>query len=162
VIEQANKIGLVTVIVSNQSGVGRGYYDWRAFERVMARIDLLLSADGASIDAIYACPFHADALPPYKIDDHPDRKPNPGMLTRAAHELDLDLAGSWIVGDSFIDVQAGVAAGCAGAVLLGDDQTDPRTDNAPHPADSATFKLIRRRTVEGVLEVLPILQPHAH
>ncbi len=115
-ISTANAKSIPVVVVSNQSGIGRGMYGWDDFIAVQREIDRLLAARGAVLDAVFACPFHRDAEPPYDVDDHPDRKPNPGMLLRAARLLDIDLARSWFVGDTVVDIEAAAAAGLAGAV----------------------------------------------
>ncbi len=112
----ANVRAVPVVVVTNQSGIGRGYYGWDAFLAVLDRMLGLLAREGAAIDAVFACPFHRDALPPYDHSDHPGRKPRPGMLERAARQLNLDLPRSWIVGDTAADIGAGRAAGLAGGV----------------------------------------------
>lgn len=117
-IHRANSRSVPVVVITNQAGIGRGRYDWPDFIAVQKRIDAELSAAGAAIDAVFACPFHAEAMPPYDVADHPDRKPNPGMLLRAAALLGLDLTRSWIVGDTAADMQAGIAAGLRGGVHL--------------------------------------------
>ena len=94
--------GYRLVIVTNQSGIGRGYFTEAQYHEVAARVEELLGP--GLIDATYFCPDHADAP-----SNH--RKPNPGMLLDAAAHLDIDLAKSWMVGDRDGDVQAGVSAG---------------------------------------------------
>lgn len=118
VIAEANRRGVRVVIVTNQSGIGRGLYGWRDFARVQARLVAVLAAEGAAIDAVFACPHHHAARPPYAHPDHPDRKPNPGLLLRAAACLGLALEASWLVGDRASDVIAARRAGLAGAVLV--------------------------------------------
>jgi len=115
-IRRANAAGVHAVLVTNQSGIGRGRYGWDDFAAVQARLQDELAVKGARLDAVLACPFHPDATPPYRHADHPARKPNPGMLLRAADLLQIELARSWIVGDRDVDVAAGKAAGLAGAV----------------------------------------------
>lgn len=110
--------GWASVIVTNQSGIGRGYYDWRAFAATQARIEGLLAAKGARPDLLLACPYSAAGLGHYLAPEHPARKPRPGMLLRAAECLNIDLAGSWIVGDRASDLAAGRSAGLAGGILL--------------------------------------------
>ncbi len=118
-IHWANGRGVPVVIVTNQSGIGRRYYDWDQFAQVQERMISLLERVGAHIDGVFACPFHADGRPPYVHEDHPARKPNPGMLEEAARSLNLDLAKSWIVGDRAIDLRAGRNGGCAGGLQVG-------------------------------------------
>ena len=114
----ANERGLAVVVVTNQSGIGRGLLSWQDFARVEARLAALLSASGAGLDLVLACPFHPAAAPPYRAEEHPSRKPRPGMILRAAELLNLDLARSWIVGDKVSDLAAGKAAGLAGGLLV--------------------------------------------
>lgn len=108
-IAEANRRGVPVVVVSNQSGVGRGYYDWDAFEEVEGAAERELARFGARIDAVFACGFYPE---------HPARKPNPGMLLAAAQMLNLDLAQSWIIGDHSSDIEAGANAGLRGGLHL--------------------------------------------
>jgi D-glycero-D-manno-heptose 1,7-bisphosphate phosphatase len=114
-IAQCNRAGIPVVLVTNQSGVGRGYYGWADFAAVQAEIAKRLAEAGARLDMVLACACHAEARPPYREDAHPWRKPLPGMLLAAAEALNLDLARSWIVGDSASDHEAGRNAGLAPA-----------------------------------------------
>ena len=94
--------GFRLVIVTNQSGVGRGYYTIADYEAVQARLLALLG--GGLIDATYFCPEAPEA-------NSPRRKPSPEMVLEAARDLGLDLARSWFIGDKAIDVRCGHAAG---------------------------------------------------
>ncbi len=94
--------GYRLVIVTNQSGIGRGYYTVADYEAVQARL-LALLGEGL-IDATYFCPESPEA-------NSPRRKPSPEMVFEAARDLELDLARSWFIGDKAIDVQCGHAAG---------------------------------------------------
>lgn len=93
-----------TVLVTNQSGIGRGYYDWQHFAEVQQAVIAAIVAGGGRIDAVYACP----ALPG---SGAACRKPNPGMLLAAAEDLALDLTRSWMVGDAASDLAAAANAG---------------------------------------------------
>jgi len=115
-IAAANHAQLAVVVVTNQSGIGRGYYGWDAFQSVEAAMRAALGAGGAAIDVVVACPHHPDARRPYRHPDHPARKPNPGMVARAASLVRLDLGRSWMVGDKAGDIAAGKSAGIAGGV----------------------------------------------
>lgn len=116
VVAAANRAGVAVVLVTNQSGIGRGYYGWGDFRATQARIEAALAAEGAYLDAVLACPYTPGGAGPYVHPDHPDRKPNPGMLRRAGARLDLALAHSWIVGDRGLDIAAGRRAGLAGGL----------------------------------------------
>jgi D-glycero-D-manno-heptose 1,7-bisphosphate phosphatase len=118
VISRANAQGIAVVIVTNQAGIGRRYYDWNHFIAVQAKITEMLGASGVHLDGVFACPHHADARPPYQHPDHPARKPNPGMILLAGGLLGLDLAASWIIGDRSSDVRAGLNGGLAGGVQV--------------------------------------------
>jgi len=116
-LARLNALGIPVVVVTNQSGIGKGRYGWEEFDAVMARIAELLAEAGARMDGIYAAPHHEQGQGEYMDPDHPDRKPNPGMLTRAAQEHGLDLARSWMIGDKEIDLGAGRNAGCRVALV---------------------------------------------
>ena len=118
VIGAANRLGIPVSLVTNQSGIGQGRYGWNDFIAVQKAIVSLLEARGATLDAIYACPYHPNGKGEFLHPDHPARKPNPGMILRAAADLDLDLRRSWLVGDKTIDIEAARRAGLAGALQV--------------------------------------------
>jgi len=103
-VRAANRRGMPVIVITNQSGIGRGLYGWGAFAAVEKRIATLLEAEGAALDAVIACPALPDS-------NAPCRKPNPGMIRLGADLLGLDLAVSLMAGDSVIDLQAGQRAG---------------------------------------------------
>ena len=107
------------VVVTNQSGIGRGYFDESAFADLTRWMCDRFAAEHTSIARIYHCPYHpVHGIGEYRRD-HPWRKPNPGMILQAASDLGLDLACSAIVGDKMSDVEAGTAAGIGLRILLG-------------------------------------------
>lgn len=111
VIRRFREAGYAIVLVTNQSGIGRGLFDWDEFLAVQTRIDALLSSEGARFDMALACPFHpTEAIGGFLRDD-PWRKPNPGMIRFAAETLALDLENSVLVGDRLTDIEAGAKAG---------------------------------------------------
>lgn len=116
-IRLLNRLDYAVVVVTNQSGVGRGYYseeDVRSLHRLVARD----AADhAAAIDGFYYCPHGPDDLCEC-------RKPKPGMLLAAARDLGLDLKRSWLVGDKPTDVEAATAAGVRGALFEGGNLRD--------------------------------------
>jgi D-glycero-D-manno-heptose 1,7-bisphosphate phosphatase len=109
--------GFVCVVVTNQSAVGRGLMTDADLENVHAEMNRQLAIDGVKLDAIYACTFAPASDDPLAIE-HPDRKPAPGMLLRAATDLGLELAQSWMIGDTMRDILAGQNAGCRECVLV--------------------------------------------
>jgi D-glycero-D-manno-heptose 1,7-bisphosphate phosphatase len=107
--------GLLAIVVTNQSGVACGLYDEAAVAALHAWMQADLARDGIVITAFYACPYHADAIVGrYRAADHPDRKPNPGMLLRAMADWNVDPARALIVGDKSSDLEAGRRAGIPG------------------------------------------------
>jgi D-glycero-D-manno-heptose 1,7-bisphosphate phosphatase len=116
VIAAANVNKVAVVLVTNQAGIGRGYYGWAEFQAVQQAIQSTLADEGAHFDAVYACPHHRDGKGVFAHPDHPARKPNPGMFQRAAAALAIDLSQSWLVGDRVTDIEAAKRAGLAGAL----------------------------------------------
>jgi D-glycero-D-manno-heptose 1,7-bisphosphate phosphatase len=110
-IRRLNDAGLPVVVVTNQSGVARGFFPEELVHRVHERMIAELAAGGARLDAIYFCP-HSSA------DDCACRKPRPGMLVRAAREHRLDLRGSWMVGDRYADLEMAHAVGSRSILVL--------------------------------------------
>lgn len=112
--------GLKVLVVTNQSGIGRGYFDAPALDRFHAAMQEQLAELGGRIDAFYHCPFHeAAVVPEYRVPDHPDRKPNPGMVLRGLAEWGLKADEAVIIGDRHIDVEAGNRAGMPGYLFRG-------------------------------------------
>ncbi len=111
-IKKLNRAGFFVIVVSNQRGVARGLFTEEDLEDIHSRMLDELRSEGAKIDAIYYCPHDVS-------DDCDCRKPKPGMILKAREEHDLDLPGSFIVGDSTSDVEAGRRAGLK-TIYLGD------------------------------------------
>lgn len=101
-----NQAGWPLVVVTNQSGVARGYFTEEFVHECNRHLTHLLKAANAHIDGVYHCPFLASGKPPYNIESN-DRKPAPGMLKRAATDMGLTIAGSYMVGDKISDVETG-------------------------------------------------------
>ncbi|MFT3722012.1 MAG: HAD-IIIA family hydrolase [Hyphomonadaceae bacterium] len=121
-IRRLNDSGYYVIVVSNQAGVARGLYseaDIAAFHR---EISVQLADVGAHIDAYYYCPFHPEGvLEQYCHPDHPDRKPNPGMILRAKKDWPIDVTKSFLIGDRSTDLEAAAAAGLPGILFEGGD-----------------------------------------
>lgn len=116
-IRELRRAGFACVVVSNQSAVGRGLLTLDGLAEIHAEFCRQLAANDAGIDGWYFC-AEAPKSGDRTATEHPDRKPAPGMLLRAARELDLDVSRSWMVGDMISDVLAGKNAGCRGSVLV--------------------------------------------
>jgi D-glycero-D-manno-heptose 1,7-bisphosphate phosphatase len=111
-IKRLNQAGWKVVVVTNQAGIARGYFSEAALRQIHLELEKIFRAQGAHIDAIYYCPHHPTAgIGIYKADCD-CRKPKPGLLERAASELQIDLRRSFVVGDKRSDLEAGYAVGC--------------------------------------------------
>jgi D-glycero-D-manno-heptose 1,7-bisphosphate phosphatase len=104
--------GFALVVVTNQSGIARGRLTIATLDLLHNHLHAELAASGIVLDAIYFCPHHPEGIVSEYAVDCTCRKPQPGMLLQAAHELDIDLAHSWLVGDILDDVEAGNRASC--------------------------------------------------
>jgi D-glycero-D-manno-heptose 1,7-bisphosphate phosphatase len=114
--------GLKVLVVTNQSGIGRGYFDEAAMDQFHAAMQAQLAEVGGRIDAFYHSPFHETAVvEAYRVADHPDRKPNPGMVLRGLADWNLTPDEAVIIGDRHIDVEAGSRAGVPGYLFKGGD-----------------------------------------
>ena len=140
--------GYRVVIVTNQSGIGRGYFDVETLRRVHNKLRDELHQEGADYDAIYYCPHTPE-------EDCQCRKPKPGLLLKAASELNIDLASSYTVGDRDLDVGAGKAAGTRTILVSGANHPDNSGSNpladfvAPNLADAAKLILSHSRIRDG-------------
>ncbi len=106
-VARLNQAGWAVVVITNQAGIARGFYDADAVATLHDAINARIADDGAHLDAVYFCPHH-----PEFSGACPCRKPAPGLLHTAARELNLDLKNSWLVGDTLGDLGAAAAAGC--------------------------------------------------
>ena len=115
-IRRINSSGYLAIVVTNQPVIARGEVSFEELDQIHNKMETLLGAEGAYLDAIYYCPHHPDKgfegeVVELKINCD-CRKPKPGMLLRAAHDFNIDLGKSWMIGDKDKDVMAGKAAGC--------------------------------------------------
>ena len=117
-INACNIMNIPVIEITNQSGIGRGYYSWNDFIKTEQQIRKFLLLENAKVDMLCACAFHSDALGKYKVDNHSWRKPNIGMLLQAKNSLNINLNDSWIIGDRISDIRAGENAGIKGGIYL--------------------------------------------
>lgn len=111
-LELACAQGYLTIVVTNQSGIARGFYTLDDMHHLHDWMTHDILAFNAHIDAIYFCPYHSEgSVAEYIVADHPDRKPNPGMILRAAQEYNIDLGASLLIGDKPTDLVAADRAG---------------------------------------------------
>lgn len=124
-IRKINASGYLAIVVTNQPVIARGEVSVEELTEIHNKMETLLGAEGAYLDALYYCPHHPHKgyegeVPELKIDCD-CRKPKPGMLLKAAEDFNIDLSQSWMIGDSENDIRAGKAAGCKTA-LIGDGE----------------------------------------
>lgn len=112
-----NEADVVTILVSNQSGVARGYFPESRVKEVHAELERMLGSEGARLDAIYYCPHHPDFGPPGLRVLCDCRKPRTGMITRGVEEFGLDPLHSYVVGDKLTDIACAKAAGSIGVLV---------------------------------------------
>lgn len=124
-VKEINKFGYLAVVVTNQPVIARGEITFEGLQTIHNKMETLLGKEGAYLDGIYFCPHHPHSgyegeVKELKIDCD-CRKPKPGMLLKAAEDLNIDLSQSYMVGDGENDIKAGKAAGCK-TVLVGEDE----------------------------------------
>jgi D-glycero-D-manno-heptose 1,7-bisphosphate phosphatase len=119
-----NQAGHILIIITNQAGIGRGYYSEEAFNKLNSWMLKVFQDRGVHIHKVYYCPCHPEfGLGKYK-QDCSFRKPKPGMILQAAKEFNIDLANSILVGDKGTDIKAGINAGVGKNILLTNEQND--------------------------------------
>ncbi len=123
--------GYLRILVTNQAAIGKGLLTVEGLYEIQTTFDDLLRQRGASLNAWYFCPEVRQSSGDEAID-HPDRKPAPGMLLKAASDYDIDLSASWMVGDRLSDALAGYNAGCRGNILI--EAGHFRETDRQHPA----------------------------
>lgn len=139
-----NRAGYLTVVITNQSAIGRGIIDEAFLAKVHTVLDLRLSHGNAKIDAYYYCPHHPDAEVVAYRQICRCRKPGPGLIEQACRELHIDPARSVMVGDRWIDVRAGRAAGVK-TVLV-------RTGHGGHEADTPPADVTADAILNNLME----------
>ena len=121
-IKLLNENGFKVIVATNQSGVARGYFTEETVREINRYIQESLAKQGALIDKTYYCPHHIEGTVEEYMKECHCRKPNPGMIKEAAGEYDIDLKGSFVIGDESTDIEAGHGAGCK-TILLADKRS---------------------------------------
>ncbi len=117
-IRLLNEADIPVVVVTNQSGLARGYFPEELLEQVHAKMKKLLAGEGAKIDGLYICPHHPEAKKEKFRENCNCRKPKTGLLEQAALEMNIDLARSFMVGDRFSDIRCGASVGAKTILVL--------------------------------------------
>lgn len=151
-VKLLNEAGWLAVLITNQAGVARGYFAEDLISQVHAALARELEGGGARLDAVYYCPHHPTVgEPPYR-QDCDCRKPRPGLVRRAADELNADLSASWMVGDRYGDVELARNAGLRSAFVLsgyGRGEWEYQRARWPHQPD-----LVAEDLLAAVREIL--------
>lgn len=141
-VRQLNRGGFAVVVITNQSGIGRGIVPEAFVATVHGHIEDRLNAGGAEVTGFYYCPHHPEAVVEALRHTCDCRKPLPGLIRRAAAALDLDLTRSYTVGDRWQDVEAGRAAGTRTVMVrTGYGTADEAATRAGLDADAVTDNL---------------------
>ena len=158
-IKRLNDAGFKVVLVTNQSGVARGFFPESFVQETHALLIRMLSADGARLDGIYYCPHHPRSGSSHYTRECDCRKPATGLLIRAAGELGIELGKSFMVGDKWSDVELGQRAGCRSILVTsGFHQNDPgnvrpshmkEPDFTAHNLSEAAECILKMQRAEG-------------
>jgi D,D-heptose 1,7-bisphosphate phosphatase len=148
-LRKLRSAGYNLIVVTNQGGVARGDFTEADVDAVHQRIAELVDQavdERGLIDRFYYCPYHPEGTLTEYQREHPWRKPQPGMLLQAARDLELDLQGSWMIGDQQRDIAAGRSAGCRTVLLTQDaglaEQVKPTTTRSK-PESAAASGTVR-------------------
>jgi D-glycero-D-manno-heptose 1,7-bisphosphate phosphatase len=158
-----NRADISVIVVTNQSGIARGYFSWPEFEEVEAEIRRQLSRTaGAHLDAVFACGYHEAGQGELGIRDHPWCKPNPGMLLEAADRLGVRLDRSWVVGDRARDLASGQAAGLAGGIHVMTGHGDTSERQSALALVQADFQVRTAADLSDAMQLLNIMTEATH
>jgi D-glycero-D-manno-heptose 1,7-bisphosphate phosphatase len=143
-IKRLNESGWLAVVVTNQAGVARGYFAEELITKVHQKMEQELREQNARLDAVFYCAHHPTVgEPPYRADCD-CRKPKPGLIKRAAAELDIDLGQSWMIGDRYSDIELAHNAGLRSAFVLtgyGQGEWEHQSGTWVHKPDLITNNL---------------------
>jgi D-glycero-D-manno-heptose 1,7-bisphosphate phosphatase len=130
-IARLNESGFKVIVITNQSGVARGYFTEETLKEINEHICRSLAEQGASIDMVYYCPHHIEGIiERYKKECH-CRKPNPGMIEEATRNFGIDLGKSFVIGDKILDVETGRRTGCRTILLVSEEPPNKEMTASP-------------------------------
>jgi len=153
-IKSLSQAGYKIVVVTNQSGIARGLLTEENLKAIHAELRRQLAESGAHLDAIYFCPYHPEGtVEPYAVESDL-RKPKPGMLLKAAEDMEIDLADSWMVGDGARDVEAGQRAGCRTVRVRGPRPQTPAAGQAQDEKEDARPDFTVRNLTDAARVIL--------
>jgi histidinol-phosphate phosphatase family protein len=150
-IKLLNEHGFIIIIITNQSGVARGYFSEKTLKEIHNHLKSELQKDGAAVDAIYFCPHHPD-------DGCGCRKPTLGLIKKAVEDWNINLTSSFMVGDKLVDVETGKRAGCQTVLVLtgyGEkeakemEKSDTHPDHIAKDLYQAALWIIKNKDNEG-------------
>lgn len=117
-ISRIKPAGVAVGVITNQAGIARSLYDWQDYFAVEEEIDRQLAGTGSELDGVVACPYHPDFTENWGEEHSYWRKPGPGMIELLLERLNIERERCWLIGDHITDVQAAVAAGLPGSMLV--------------------------------------------
>jgi D-glycero-D-manno-heptose 1,7-bisphosphate phosphatase len=132
-LKELQKNGYLLILVTNQAGAARGYFKEEALLAVEQKIAALLGHNGVELNGFYYCPHHPDGSIPSLTIECDCRKPQPGMLTKATVQHNIDLNSSWMIGDILNDIEAGNRAGCKSILIDNGNETEWQMSEARTP-----------------------------
>jgi len=173
-ITKFHKLGFKVIIASNQPGIAKGYLSEETFAEIRNKMEKELAKEGAFLDGEYYCFHHPEAKVNRLKANCKCRKPEPGLLLKAAKDMDINLSQSWMIGDGLTDVRAGKSAGCR-TILLGKmkcelchlmDEQDARPDavapNLLQAAQKVEEVLSQEKSQVLSQEKSKVLSPKSH
>lgn len=126
-LQLLKNLGYIFVVISNQAGVARGYFQYSELEKVKQKIDALLNKEGIQIESYYFCPHHTEGKVAEYTIKCDCRKPEPGMILKAVKDLQINTEKSWMIGDILNDMEAGNRAGCRTVLIDNGNETEWNT-----------------------------------
>ena len=154
-IARLNAAGVPVAVVTNQAGVARGYFELEDVELVHKHMAAEMARSGAHVDAWFFCPYHPDGVVAPFARLSSDRKPGPGMALAAAGALDLDLASSWLVGDSEADLGLARAVGARAFLITADHEAAPQDVTAVSSLAAAVDAILAEQTAPTATVTTP-------